>query len=59
MSGRSLLNHGGSTFEDVKMALKGKTLRIPDLRNIFANWPLEVNIRAKALETAVEARLIQ
>lgn len=57
--GNSLLNHDGPTFENVQKALKGKTLRIPNLRKIFAHWPQQVNIHAKTLEKAVEAGLAQ
>ena len=58
-SSRPLLGHGRPTFENVKMALMRKTLLIPDLREVFAKWPLEVNVHAEVLETAVEADLAQ
>lgn len=58
-SSQSPLDHGGPRFEEVKRVLKGKTLRIPNLREILAQWPLEVNVHAGILETAVEAGLAQ
>lgn len=58
-SGPSRLDHREPSFVDVKTRLQGKTLRIPNLREILANWPLEVNIHANVLETAVEGGLVQ
>lgn len=42
---------------EVARQLTGKTLHIPDLRSIFADWPLAANKHLEKLERLVDATL--